>query len=190
MTTAVASSLDHPSSTSRDRSLGRDLLAGVLAGQIAGLVMAVVVMAVFTLFLGKGPLYPVQVIGSFVFGDAALHGIHPGALIAGLLLHQLGPSLVWGLVLGLVAHRLDTRGGWNLAALAILVGLVSQVIDVVVVMPAAMKALHGHDLWAEQVPAFWSWAAHLVFGIALVTFASISRQLDRRRSGTHVERLA
>src|SRR5512140_2837620 len=82
----------------RSSSIGHDLATGVLAGQIAGLVMAVVVMLVFTLFLGKGPLYPVQVIGSFIYGDAALHGLNVPALIAGLLLHQLGPALFWGAV--------------------------------------------------------------------------------------------
>ena len=35
---------------------------------------------------------------------------------------------------------------------------------------SAMKALHGHDIWAEQVPAFWSWAAHVVFGVGLAVF--------------------
>src|SRR6185503_13963191 len=83
-----------------------DLVSAVVTGQIAGLIMAVVVMAVFTVFLGKGPLYPVQVIGAFIFGDAALHGIHVPAIIAGLLLHQLGPSLFWGFAFGLAVHYL------------------------------------------------------------------------------------
>ena len=59
---------------------GRPILGGIITGQIAGLIMAVVVMLVFTIFLGKGPLYPVQVIGSTVYGDKALHGFHAGAL--------------------------------------------------------------------------------------------------------------
>jgi hypothetical protein len=145
----------------------RQLAAGAIAGQIAGLVMAVVVMAVFTLFLGKGPLYPVQVIGSFVFGDAAIQGFHLPALLAGLVLHQAGPSLFWGLAFGGIAYALDLRRGAAVVVVGAMVGLASQIVDVNLVMPAVMKALHGHDIWAEQVPAFWSWAAHLVFGLGL-----------------------
>lgn len=165
----------------RPISLRHDLIAGVLAGQVAGLVMAVVVMAVFTIFLGKGPLYPVQVIGSLVYGDAALDGVHIGALAAGLLLHQLGPALVWGIAFGFAVNRLDLRGGPALVVLAAVTGLASQVLDVGVLVPAAMNALHGHDIWAEQVPAFWSWAAHLVFGLGLLSFPWIAARLAARR---------
>jgi hypothetical protein len=158
-------------------TLRQDLISGVITGQVAGLIMAVVVMAVFTIFLGKGPLYPVQVIGSFVYGDRALEGLHVGALLVGLLLHQLGPSLAWGLAV----NRLDLRGGPAFVALAVVTGLASQAIDVGVLVPAAMSALHGHDIWAEQVPAFWSWAAHLVFGLGLLSFPWISTRFAARR---------
>src|SRR4051794_21623737 len=83
-------------------------LPGILTGQVAGLIMAVVVMAVFTLFLGTGPLYPVQVIGAAVFGEAALKGLNIGAILAGLVLHQAGPSLLWGVVFALAARRFAT----------------------------------------------------------------------------------
>ena len=158
-------------------SPGRQLAAGAIAGQISGLIMAVVMMAVFTIFLGKGPLYPVQVIGSFVFGDAALQGFNLPALLAGLVLHQAGPSLVWGLVFGGVLYALDIRRGVALVLIGAITGLASQVIDVNLVVPAAMKALHGHDIWAEQVPAFWSWAAHLVFGLGLAVFPWVHGKL-------------
>jgi len=51
--------------------------------------------------------------------------------------------------------------------LGAVMGLASQLIDLNLLLPPAMKALHGHDIWAEQVPAFSSWAAHLVFGLGL-----------------------
>lgn len=156
----------------------RQLMAGALSGQIAGLIMAVVMMAVFTLFLGKGPLYPVQVIGSFIYGDAAIQGFNLKALLAGLLLHQGGPSLLWGLVFGGAIYALDLRWGATLVLLGVAVGLISQLIDVNLVVPIAMRALHGHDLWAEQVPAFWSWAAHLVFGLGLAVFPWVDGKLS------------
>jgi hypothetical protein len=36
-----------------------------------------------------------------------------------------------------------------------------------------MRSLHGRDIWAAEVPAFWSWAAHLVFGLSLALFAVV-----------------
>jgi hypothetical protein len=158
-------------------SPGRDLAAGAITGQIAGLIMAVVMMAVFTLFIGKGPLFPVQVIGSFIFGDAAIQGFNLPALLAGLVLHQAGPSLFWGVVFGGVLYALDVRRAGVVVLIGAIVGLASQVVDVNLVIPVAMKALHGHDIWAEQVPAFWSWAAHLVFGLGLAVFPRVHAKL-------------
>src|SRR5579883_147847 len=162
--TQVADRVAFSPAAGETRTLRRSLLAGFLTGQVSGLIMAAVVMAVFTLFLGKGPLFPVQVIGSFVTGDAALHGFHAPSFIAGLLLHQLGPSLGWGLAFGLLVGLFGLRGG-KLAAAAIAVGLVSQVVDLNLIGSRAFVYFHGHDIWAENVPAFWSWAAHLVFGL-------------------------
>jgi hypothetical protein len=156
-----------------------DLISGALAGQIAGLLMAVVVMAVFTIFLGKGPLYPVQVIGSFVFGDEAIAGFHFGALLTGLLLHQLGPSLAWGSIFGLLVNRIDVRSRSALIVLGVAIGLASQIVDVELLLPPLMNALHGHDIWAEQVPSFWSWAAHVVFGLGLAVFPWVSARVSR-----------
>lgn len=161
-------------------SFRRDLAAAVVTGQISGLIMAVVVMAVFTIFLGKGPLYPVQVIGSFVFGDAALQGFHLPALLVGFVLHQLGPPLFWSLVFGGAIHLFNIREGTALLLLGVVTGLLSQIIDVNLIMPFAMNALHGHNLWAEQVPAFWSWAAHLVFGLGLAIYPKVYHRLGRR----------
>src|SRR5262245_53550889 len=89
----------------------RDLAAGAVTGQVSGLIMAVVVMAVFTVFLGTSPLYPVQVIGSFALGDSALAGFNLKALLAGLVLHQLGPSLFWGLAFGVMYRAFGTPSG-------------------------------------------------------------------------------
>src|SRR4051812_38800695 len=87
-----------------ERAASEELVPAIITGQIAGLVMAVVVMLVFVVFLGHGPLYPVQVIGSLLFGDAALQGTNLGAIVAGLLLHQGGPALFWSIAFGLAVH--------------------------------------------------------------------------------------
>jgi hypothetical protein len=139
--------------------------------------MAVVVMAVFVVFLGKGPLYPVQVIGSLLFGDAALHGTNLAAIVAGLLLHQGGPALFWSLVFGLAVHAWRIDGTARLAAVGVVIGVASQLVDVNLLLPPIMRALHGRDIWAAEVPAFWSWAAHVVYGLALgLAFTSVRRR--------------
>ncbi|MCA1663867.1 MAG: hypothetical protein LC659_06300 [Myxococcales bacterium] len=170
---ATATTADAPDA----RGASEELVPAIITGQLAGLIMAVVVIFVFVAFLGKGPLYPVQVIGSLLFGDAALHGIHVGAVIAGLLLHQGGPALFWSLVFGLAVHAWRIEDSARLAALGVAVGVASQLVDVDLVLPPLMRALHGHDIWAAEVPAFWSWAAHVVYGLALgLLFTSVRRR--------------
>lgn len=153
--------------------LVRSIAAGVITGQLAGLIMALVMMVVFTVFLGKGPFYPVQVIGSLVFGNAALQGFNLQAFLVGLVLHQSGASLFWGAAFGVVTYGLDISRGPRLVGLALGTGVLSQLIDVNLLLPVVFQALHGHNIWAEQIPAFWSWAAHLVFGAGLALFSSV-----------------
>lgn len=159
------------------QSTDRSVLTGVITGQLAGLIMAVVVMAVFTLFLGKNPLYPVQVIGSALFGESALQGLNLGAILAGLILHQAGPSLLWGVVFGFLAKKLTIETAGHALVIGILLGVVSMV-DVYVLIPALMNALHGVDIWNREVPMFWDWAAHIVFGASFAIYPMISRKLQ------------
>jgi hypothetical protein len=173
MSQAVATTADGAD----ERAASEEIVPALIAGQLAGLIMAVVVMLVFVVFLGHGPLYPVQVIGSLIFGEAALHGTHLGALVAGLLLHQGGPSIFWALVFGLAVFALNIDGRARLIALGAAVGVLSQLVDVNLMLPPIMHALHGRDIWAAEVPSLWSWAAHLVFGLALgVLFTSVRRR--------------
>lgn len=152
------------------------IFAGVITGQIAGLIMAVAVMLVFTLFLNKSPLFPVQVIGSMVFGATALEGFHLGALLAGLILHQLGPSLLWGIAFGYFALKFSIVTTSSAVKLGLVIGIVSMV-GPYLLIPTLMKALHGVDFWNQEVPMFWDWAAHLIFGISLGLYPKIKSLL-------------
>jgi hypothetical protein len=156
----------------------RPLLTGIITGQVAGLIMAVVVMLVFALFLGKSPLYPVQVIGSVLFGEPALQGIHLGALLAGLVLHQAGPSLLWGVIYGLLAVKFQPRSAVGAIALGLGVGVVSMV-GPYLLIPFVMNIMQGVDLWNREVPMFWDWAAHLVFGLSFALYPSIRASLAK-----------
>lgn len=154
------------------------IISGVITGQLAGLIMAVVVMLVFTIFLEKSPLYPVQVIGSVLFGESALQGFHLGAFIAGLLLHQLGPSLLWGGVFGVVANKLAPQTTGTTLILGIGVGVISM-LGPYVLIPALMNALQGVDFWNREVPMIWDWAAHLVFGASFALYPMIESKVRK-----------
>lgn len=156
----------------------KTLFAGIVTGQVAGLIMAVVVMLVFAVILGKSPLFPVQVIGSTLFGESALVGFHLGAFVAGLLLHQLGPSLLWGTLFGLIATKYQIRTPKSALTLGLLIGVVSMV-GPYVLIPAVMTLLQGKDLWAQEVPLFWDWAAHIVFGASFVLYPLIHQKLQQ-----------
>lgn len=153
----------------------KPIVSGILTGQIAGLIMAVVVMLVFTLFLGKDPLYPVQVIGSTLFGEQALVGFQLGAFLAGLLLHQLGPSLLWGTIYGVLADKLSVGDSSKALGLGIAVGVISMV-GPYVLIPFIMNLLQGVDIWNREVPMIWDWAAHLVFGASFVLYPKILKR--------------
>lgn len=170
----AATKLSQPIETADTHSSRKALIGGVITGQIAGLIMAVAVMAVFTIFYGKSPLYPVQVIGSAVFGADALNGFHFGALLAGLLLHQLGPSLLWGVIFGVFAKNTSTTK--QALMIGLLIGVVSMV-DVYVIVPFAMKSLHGVDFWNQEVPMFWDWVAHIIFGASFALYPKVRARL-------------
>jgi hypothetical protein len=155
----------------------KTLISGVVTGQIAGLIMAVVVMIVFAVFLGKNFLYPVQVIGSGLLGESALQGLNFGAILTGLILHQAGPSLLWGAVFGIIASQFSIRTTSSALKLGLAIGIVSMV-DVYLIIPAAMNALHGVDIWNREVPMFWDWAAHLVFGLSFGLYPAVLKKLS------------
>lgn len=149
--------------------------ASILTGQLAGLIMAVVVMIVFTIFLGKGPFFPVQVIGSTLFGASALEGFHIGAFLAGLVLHQMGPSLLWGIIFGLAHKKINITNTKSALFLGLGVGVASM-IGPYVLIPFLMKSLHGVDFWNQQVPMLWDWAAHIVFGASFALYPAILKK--------------
>ncbi|MCM2280264.1 MAG: hypothetical protein NDI61_00300 [Bdellovibrionaceae bacterium] len=171
-------------STTQSRTLAsseanvRPILSGVVTGQIAGLIMAVVVMGVFALFLGKNPLYPVQVIGSTLFGEGALQGLHIGAILAGLVLHQAGPSLLWGALFGLAAQKYSIQTAGASLKVGIGIGIISMV-GPYLLIPAIMNTLHGVDFWNREVPILWDWAAHIVFGASFVLYPSVRQKLRK-----------
>lgn len=154
-----------------EKTFTNTMLSGIITGQIAGLIMAVVVMLVFTI-LGKGPFFPVQVIGSMALGESALVGTNLFAVLVGVLLHQLGPSLLWGVVFGFIAAKLPVKSTADSLKAGLAVGVISMV-GPYLLIPFLMNAFHGADYWNQNVPMFWDWAAHIVFGASFVVYPKI-----------------
>lgn len=165
------------SNSSQVETNPKSLVSAIITGQIAGLIMAVVVMLVFSLFLGKNPLYPVQVIGSTIFGESALNGFHFGALIAGLVLHQAGPSLLWGFLYGLFAKKYSLDSSSKALGFGLVLAVISM-LGPYLLIPFVMNTIQGVDFWNREVPLFWDWAAHIVFGASFVLYPKVLKKLS------------
>lgn len=155
----------------------KQLISGIITGQIAGLIMAVVIIIVFVLFYQKAFYFPVQVIGSTLFGESALKGFNLGAFLTGLLLHQLGPSLLWGIIYGIIASKTSIESSSKALFLGLLVGVASMV-GPYYLIPFVMNSLQGVDIWNREVPIFWDWAAHIVFGTSFILYPKLYKILN------------
>lgn len=155
----------------------KEFLSGIVTGQIAGLIMAVVVMLVFAVFLGKNPFFPVQVIGSTFLGESALDGTNVVAVVVGVLLHQLGPALLWGSIFGFIATKVQIRESKSALILGLGIGVLSM-IGPYFLIPQIMQILHGVDFWNREVPMFWDWAAHMVFGASFILYPMVLKKLN------------
>lgn len=156
------------------RPLGREVAAGAVAGQVAGLAMVVVMMALFSAFLRESPFSPVEAIGAAVLGEHVGGTLEVRTLIVGVLVHQLGPALFWGVFFGAIVWLVKPRHGMALMLLGVLVGALAQVVDLYLVLPALSElppalgdlAAAG-AVWTAHVPPAVSWIGHLMFGAAL-----------------------
>jgi hypothetical protein len=178
MTTAVKHGPHYSFSKPLDRY---EVFSGILSGQVSGLIMAAVMIFVFAVILGTGPLYPVQVIGSMALGGIALEGTNWSAVVLGVLLHQLGPALFWGLVYGLFASKLSVRTNMEALVLGLGIGCLSM-IGPYVLIPFVMNSMHGQDYWNMNVPIMWDWAAHLIFGASFIFYPKILRKFSSNRT--------
>jgi hypothetical protein len=152
-------------------------LPAILTGQLAGLIMAAAIIVVFSLVLGKAPLFPVQLIGSIVLGDSVLHGFDLPAVLTGVVLHQAGPSLLWSLLFGYVAMRFQVRDALGSLGLGLLTAVVSM-LGPYLLIPYIFQMMQGADLWNREVPVFWDWAAHLIYGASFALYPWVKSKVD------------
>lgn len=154
-------------------------LSSIVTGQVAGLIMAVAVMGVFAIVYGKNPFYPVQVIGSVLLGENALQGFNFKAVLVGLVLHQAGPSLLWGALFGLVARKVDLSSTKAALFAGFILGIVAMT-GPYVFIPSIFNALQGIDIWNREVPILWDWVAHLIFGLSFVLYPTFLKKFKEQ----------
>lgn len=155
------------------------ICSGLITGQIAGLIMAASVMLVFLVFYGKGLFYPVQVIGSAVFGESSIQNLRFLPVLTGLLLHQLGPSLIWGFIFGLVTMKVEMKSTIQALSWGLGLGIISM-IGPYEIVPILYNAMNNVDIWNREIPMVWDWIAHLIFGASFVLFPYIDKKLQKR----------
>ena len=92
-------------------------------------------------------------------------------------MHQLGPSLLWGVLFALLADKFDVETKGAALKLGLGIGLISMA-GPYILIPAVMNTLHGVDFWNREVPMFWDWAAHIVFGASFVLYPAVREKLS------------
>jgi hypothetical protein len=159
------------------------LVSSVIASMVGAALMTIVLTVAFMRYEARPVYYPLQIIGTFLFGDLALKAprweIYPTA--AALL---FGVCAVWGIVYAFAATqlRVDKSVGGSVV-LGLIIGLASQIVDVELITPTVMNRLWGNNLWAENVPPIFSWLGHIIFGLSFVVFPFVFRRLWIRYSG-------
>lgn len=172
-----------PVTTAHYARFSASLTASVIASMSGAALSALVMVVAFMRFEGRPFFYPLQLVGTFLFGDLALSAprweIYPTAAA-----FHFGICAVWGIVYAFCATMLCVdKSIWGSLALGLVVGMAAKLVDVDLVAPSVMTRLWGHNLWAESVPPVFSWLGHIVFGVSLGVFPFVFRRLWIRFSG-------
>src|SRR5437588_11848359 len=125
------------------------LLLGATVGMIGGILMALFTMLATTTYLQMGFFTPLYAIAAPLIGQQPLStslkqgGFYfaLGPALLGLVVHLLWAAL-WGLIFGLLAHRLHLTGG-----VSIIVGVVYVVVVMLVLLVIVVPVLGAPDPW-------------------------------------------
>ena len=136
-----------------------------IAGQLAGIAMLLCMAVAYRHEAGVPWLFPLQLLAALVLGPEALARSDVQTLEVGFLAHQLGPTVVWARLYGLL---LGFRSSPSPLALALAagfgVGAVALALDAYLLLPPVLRMMHGANVWAENVPRSIAWIAHGVYG--------------------------
>lgn len=166
------------SHTRNDTSLeGVSFLAALVTGELAALVMVVAYISIFVA-MGHDAFFPLRVIGSAVFGDAALQRLNGTAAFTGFVLHFTVATLPWVFVFYYAVKLARVRQLLHFMLLGVAITVTSELLDAYVVVPALMRALHGHDIYGEHITKPISWMGHIIFGMGFTFAPYVERALE------------
>jgi hypothetical protein len=173
-----------PSSGVEPARYAASIVSGLIASQIGAIVMAIFMFAVYPTVFGTRLFYPLDVIGSYLYGERALAvGLGAVGRLWALCFH-IGVCATWGIMFALLATLLRVdKTVWGPVVLGVCIGLAAQLVDINLITPPLMHTLHGVDLWAMTVPAWVSWVGHILFGLSFASFTPMFRRLWLRMVG-------
>ncbi len=164
---------------SEERAVTHAMKGAIVTGQIAGLITAVAFMLLYALFTEANPLYPIQVIGSFILGQEAVSQFSLSAVIVGVIIHQGIIALAMGLIYGAIARSFPITRYSTALAVGLGLGVVSM-IGPYIIYPAIMVGAHGVDLWNGNIPIAFSWITYLIMGASFVLFPKIAEKMSEK----------
>jgi hypothetical protein len=136
-----------------------DWKAAVWAGLIAGAIFMMAEMLMVMVFMEQSRWGPPRMIAAMIMGRGVLPppGSFDMSIMATAMMIHFPLSVLYGLILGWIAHRL---GGINATVVGAVFGLTIYFINFYLVAPALFP-------WFTQAQNWVSLVAHLAFGLAL-----------------------
>jgi hypothetical protein len=146
----------HAESYANDRT---DWKAAVWAGLIAGLIFMMVEMIMVLVFLGQSPWGPPRMIAAMLMGKEVLPppAAFDGSVMMTAMMIHFPLSIVYGLILGWIVHRL---AGAKVALIGAVFGLTIYFINFYLVAPVLFP-------WFTEAQNMVSFLAHFLYGVVL-----------------------
>jgi uncharacterized membrane protein YagU involved in acid resistance len=152
-----------------------DWRAAVWAGVIAGVVFMMAEMLMMMLFMGQSPWGPPRMIAAMFLGKNVLPppaSFDMGIMMTAMMIHFM-LSIVYGLILGWIVHRLNSTSVWLIGGVF---GLTIYFVNFYLIAPAVFP-------WFTQAQNWVSLVSHLLFGLVLGgTYAGMRRHKPAVRS--------
>lgn len=136
-----------------------DWRAAISAGVIAGIVFMMLEMLMVVLFMDQSPWGPPRMMAAMVLGKEVLPppaNFDADIMMTAMMIH-LPLSIVYGLILGWIVHRLGNMSALTVGALF---GLAIYFINFYLIAPTAFP-------WFTEAQNWISLVSHLVYGFVL-----------------------
>jgi hypothetical protein len=136
-----------------------DWKAAIWAGVIAAVIFMMVEMLMVMSVMGQSPWGPSRMIAAMLMGRDVLPppASFDGSIMAVAMMIHFPLSIIYGLILGWIVHRLT---GMNTIAVGVLFGFAIYFVNFYLIAPAMFP-------WFMQARNWVSLASHLIYGAVL-----------------------